>query len=97
MSLDDGLRVSARLTGETPSSAFLPSDGVDTVVVDDVETVLALHDVSHTTASTMKAPTRRAEFAPLSGHNRGMPDEWTQDEIEALADRRSFLRGSGTR
>lgn len=43
----------------------------------------------------MKAPTRRAEFAPLSGHNRGMKDEWTQDEIEALADPRSFQRGSG--
>ena len=41
-----------------PSSAFSPGEWVEPVVGDDVEAVLALHDVAHPPVSTTSTPTR---------------------------------------
>jgi len=45
--LSELLGVSTVVAGGVPPSPFLAADGVDAVVVDDVEEVSALHDVGH--------------------------------------------------
>jgi len=43
-----------------PASAFATGEWVEAVVGDDVEAVLALHDVAHPRSSTTSTPTRRS-------------------------------------
>jgi hypothetical protein len=45
--LDESLGVVAVMSGGVPASSLLSGEWVETVVGDDVEAVLALHDVAH--------------------------------------------------
>lgn len=56
----DRIRVGAGVPRGMPSPSFPSGGGVGAVVADDVEAVLALHDVSHHDPSTRSERTRRA-------------------------------------
>ena len=56
----DGFGFVAVVADRVPAASFFAGEWIEAVVGDDVEAVLALHDVCHQLLSTTKAPTRRS-------------------------------------
>ncbi len=83
VSVDAGggeLGVVAVVADGVPASSFLADEGVEAVLGDDVEAVVALHDEVMPRASTTSAPTRRA-----SGGRFGRSSEPGEIPLTGLA------------